>query len=201
MIMESLLALKSMIAGNEMLQKSTKKKENTEKSEQKSGAIAFKRSFQVGGTMAQLANARTKSQVDAIERSVRAQMQSMKKQSGSEEAIRQMKQVIAKARMKHQALSREEQLENNKKVARSAENKKQETRIAEELSRKRRSRMGREYADAMNAVAMSCQNKQNVSVNEQSQIETATIDISCDSFEASSGTVDIASGITIDTLL
>lgn len=201
--MGNILALKTMITGkSSTISKSTKKKDIKNKSTQKSGTITFRRSFDASRTMAQLANATTKAQVDAIERTVRAQMQSMKKQSNSEEAVKQMKKVIQKANMKHKALSKEEQLDNTRKIAKIAKNKKEEAKLIDELTKKRRNRMSREQADALNSVEVQDMTQTNhYSNNEQNEQQTTSIDVACDSFEVSTGISGAECGISIDTLL
>lgn len=200
--MGNILDLKAMITGSySKIGKSTNKKVDRTKATQKNGMITFKRSFNASRTLSQLANATTKSQVDAIERTVRAQMQSMKKQSGSEEAVMQMKKILQKTNRKHQALSKEEQLENTRKIAKIAQNKKEEVKLEEELTRKRRSRMSREQADVINAVDVFDKKSDTCSYSNQNIEQSSTIDISCDSFDVSVGAVDMECGIAIDTLL
>jgi len=204
-VMGSITDLKSMLAGSASnIRKSAKK--TTSKSSQKSGVISVKRSFNASQTLAQLANAKTKPQVDAIERTIRAQMQSMKKQDGGEEAVRQMKKVLQKANMKHQALTKEEQLDNNRKVAKIAKNKREEVKLLEELEKKRRNRMGREQADVLGSVEMLDKNNSTdtdteYSYKEQNTQSPTSVDIACDSFEVSTGVSGAEFGIAIDTLL
>jgi hypothetical protein len=176
---------------------------NKSKNNQKSGTITIRRSFNASRTLAQLANAKTKSQVSAVERAVRAQMQSMKKQSGSEDAVRQMKYVIQKANTKRMALTREERLDNNRKVAKSADNKKQEAALTSELRRKRTNRMRREVVDALNAPDVFRKDKYDtytIGKQEQANETTTTIDIACDVFEVSTK-VNESVGGAIDALL
>lgn len=190
--------VRAMIKGSYHIAEKTKNK-----NEQKNGVITIKRSFNASRTLAQLANAKTKSQVSAIERVVRAQLQSMKKQSGSEDAVRQMKYVIQKANTKRMALTREERLDNNRKVAKSADNKKQEARLTSELRRKRMNRMRREVVDALNAPDVFSKKKYDTySIGKQEQVKdtTATIDVACDSFEVKTEVSQNVGG-AIDALL
>lgn len=190
--------VRAMIKGSYHIAEKTKNK-----NEQKNGVITIKRSFNASRTLAQLANAKTKSQVSAIERAVRAQLQSMKKQSGSEDAVRQMKYVIQKANTKRMALTREERLDNNRKVAKSADNKKQEARLTSELRRKRMNRMRREVVEALNAPDVFSKKKYDTySIGKQEQVKdtTATIDVACDSFEVKTE-VSQSVGGAIDALL
>jgi hypothetical protein len=195
--------IKAMITGSyHNSTKNTKKTNDKNKTSQKSGVITVKRSFNASRTLAQLANATTKSQVSAIERAVRAQMQSMKKQSDSEEAIRQMKKVLQKTNMKRNALTKEEQLDNNRKIAKSAKHRKQEAKLTEELARKRLNRMRREAVDALNSVdVIDKNNGDTYTLKWQSEEQTSGIDVACDSFEVSTGVSGSEYGIAIDALL
>lgn len=168
---------------------------------QKSGVITIKRSFNASRMLAQLANARTKSQVSAIERTVRALLPSMKRQNGSEEAVKQMKYVIQKANTKRLALSKEERLDNNRKIARSADNKLQEARLKSELEKKRMSRMRREVVDALNAPDVFEKNKfDSVTIANFDKKPRQTIDVACDTIEVSTQ-ISQSLGGAIDTLL
>lgn len=190
--------IKTMIRGNYSITKKTKNRKTN-----KIGVITVRRSFNLSQTLAQLANAKTKSQVSAIESMVRAQMQSMKKQKGSEKAIRQMKGVIAKANMKRKALTKEQQLENNRKVAKSVKNKKQEEKFKGELRRKRSSRVRKETVDALNSIDVFDKEKGDTYTLESPNAQQSnSINVACDSFEVSSlvsGGSEYSS--MIDTLL
>lgn len=160
------------------------------KKEKKSttNSITIKKTFNAARAMAQLANAKTKSQVSAIERSIRAQLPAMKKQEGSQEAVKQMKYVIQKANAKRIALTKEERLENSRKVAKSADNKKQETNFSKELKRRRNSRKRREIAEALNAPGIFDKKKDSVSIFSTEPQEETTykpIDVVCDTFQVS----------------
>ena len=168
---------------------------------QKSGVITIKRSFNASRMLAQLANARTKSQVSAIERTVRALLPSMKRQNGSEEAVKQMKYVIQKANTKRLALSKEERLDNNRKIARSADNKLQEARLKSELEKKRMNRMRREVVDALNAPDVFEKNQyDSFTIGNFDKKPRQTIDVACDTIEVSTQ-ISQSLGGAIDTLL
>ncbi|WP_146212344.1 hypothetical protein [Lachnotalea glycerini] len=193
--------MKAILTGNYSSSNKTVKKAG-DKAGQQNKVITFKRSFNASRTLAQLANAKTKSQVSAIERTVRASMQSLKKQSGSEEAVRQMKKVLQKTNMKRKALTKEEQLDNNRKIAKSADHAIQEARLTEELNKKRLNRMRREVVDALNAIDIKGKDKEDtLSYQEQSTEQTSSIDVNCDTFEVSTGISENEFGIAIDTLL
>jgi hypothetical protein len=136
----------------------------------------------------------------------------MKKQDGSEEAVRQMKKVLQKANSKHQALTKEEQLDNNRKVAKIAKNKKEEVKLLEELEKKRRNRMSKEQSDVIGSVEVNDKSKSTDNSYEEPNSEASksealkseastSVDITCDSFEVSTGVSGAEYGIAIDTLL
>lgn len=170
------------------------------KESQKSNTITITRSFNASRTLAQLANARTKSQVSAIERTVRAQLPAMKKQVGSEEAVRQMKYVIQKANSKRMALSKEERLDNNRKVAKSADNKKQEARFKSELIRRRMGRKRREVVEALNAPDVFDKNKYDTFKITRQEEKANSFDVRCGSFDVVAQENKSVGG-AIDTLL
>ncbi|KAB1440161.1 hypothetical protein [Candidatus Galacturonibacter soehngenii] len=170
------------------------------KEAQKSGTITIKRSFNASRTLAQLASARTKSQVSAVERMVRAQLPAMKKQAGSEEAVRLMKYVIQKANAKRMALSKEERLDNNRKVAKSANNKKQEARFKSELIKRRMGRKRKEVVDALNAPDVFDKKKYDTFTIATQEEKANSFDVRCDSFGAVAQ-ANKSVGAAIDTLL
>lgn len=187
--------IKELIQGSYYQSKKSQVKEA-----QKSGTITIRRSFNASRTLAQLASARTKSQVSAVERMVRAQLPAMKKQAGSEEAVRLMKYVIQKANAKRMALSKEERLDNNRKVAKSADNKKQEARFKSELIRRRMGRKRKEVVDALNAPDVFDKKKYDTFTIAPQEEKVNSFDVRCDSF----GVVaqeNKSVGAAIDTLL
>ncbi|WP_099469949.1 hypothetical protein [Konateibacter massiliensis] len=178
---------------------------NISSTTKKSGSITIKRSFNPARALAQLANARTKSQVSAIERTLRAQIPAMKNQEGGEQAVRQMKYVIQKANMKRQALTREQTIENNRKIAKSANNRRQEAKLERELNRKRNSRMRKEVVDALNAPGVFRKNERDGdSVGTQGNAGVTTnvgIDVVCDGFGVSDAGAGSVVGGSVDALL
>lgn len=187
--------IKALIQGSYYQSKKSQVKEA-----QKSGTITIKRSFNASRTLAQLASARTKSQVSAVERMVRAQLPAMKKQAGSEEAVRLMKYVIQKANAKRMALSKEERLDNNRKVAKSANNKKQEARFKSELIRRRIGRKRKEVVDALNAPDVFDKKKYDTFTIATQEEKVNSFDVRCDSFGAVAQ-ANKSVGAAIDTLL
>ena len=192
----NIAGIKAMLRGKSYEQVKKMQSKDTKKS----GVLTFKRSFNTSQMLAQLANARTKSQVSAIERTVRAQLPAMKKQAGSEEAVIQMKYVIQKANSKRMALSKEERLDNNRKIAKSADNKKQEARFKSELTRSKMGRKRREVVDALNAPDVFDKKKYDTVMIVRQEDNINSFDVRCDSFEVVAQE-NKSVGVAIDTLL
>lgn len=192
----NIAGIKAMLRGKSYEQVKKMQSKDTKKS----GVLTFKRSFHTSQMLAQLANAKTKSQVSAIERTVRAQLPAMKKQAGSEEAVIQMKYVIQKANSKRMALSKEERLDNNRKIAKSADNKKQEARFKSELSRSKMGRKRREVVDALNAPDVFDKKNYDTFTITTQEDKQNSFDVKCDTFGVAT-TVNKNIGGAIDTLL
>lgn len=119
-----------------------------------SGKVTVKKKINAGDYMMRIAQARTPSQVSSVMRVARADLQFVKQcnseKADIEKAVRILKQVIAKSRLKIGRLKAEEALEKQEQLARSAKEKAHEERLREKRNRKKRSRCACEAADACN---------------------------------------------------
>lgn len=140
--------------------------------------------FNAAGEKARIANAKTKSQVTAIERSLRATLKMAERYNSDDDTIRAIKKTIFKAVRKYKALGKEERMENARKVAESAKNREAEYRIAQELSKKRNARQRREWAEVADTGSVFKSN--NKRENEYERNRENSIDVLCDEFTETS---------------
>lgn len=126
-----------------------KNRENNKNSTKKTntGRIRVHIGFNAAGTMARIAAANKKTQVAAIERSLRAQLKDAIRYDSDDYTIKAIKRTIGKASFKVKALGKEERMENLRKSAKAAENLRAEAEIRRELVIKRKSRKHKELTD------------------------------------------------------
>lgn len=127
------------------------------KGKPKSGRIRVHIRFNAAGAMAKIANAKKKSQVAAIERSLRAQLKDAIRYNSDAYTIKAMKKAIGKAGFKVKALGKEERMENLRRSAKAAENLRAEEEIRRELVVKRKSRKHKELTDTVSSSASAKQ--------------------------------------------
>ena len=137
--------------------------DNNKKGKVKSGRIRVHINFNAAGAMAKIANANKKSQVVAIERSLRAQLKDAIRYDSDAYTIKAIKKAIGKAGFKVKALGKEEHMENLRKSAKAAENIRAEEEIRRQLVVKRKSRKHKERTDIIDSSASAKQNSKNVS--------------------------------------
>lgn len=133
---------------NPYISSDTGNKRSNKSKKKKDGFLRVHIGFNPSGEKARIANAKTQSQVMAIERSLRATLQMAERYNSDENTIRAIEKSIAKAIKKYKALGKEERMENARKVAESAKNREAEYRIARELAQKRNARERRERAES-----------------------------------------------------
>ncbi|MCI8667964.1 MAG: hypothetical protein HFI34_00350 [Lachnospiraceae bacterium] len=165
--------------GNNRFSKSKKKKD---------GFLRVHIGFNPSGEKARIANAKTQSQVTAIERSLRSTLQMAERYNSDDNTIRAIKKTIAKAVRKHKALGKEERMENARKVAESAKNREAEYRIAQELAQKRNARERRERAEAAvtDGVSRTHNKRDNGYDRGRESNRENRIDVLCDEFTGTS---------------
>lgn len=149
-----------------------------QKKEQNSGKFSVHIGFNASGTMARIASAKTKSQVSAIERSLRATLKDAVRHESDDDTIKAIKKAIGKANKKVKALGKEERMENAGKAAKSAGNTDEELRIAKELAQKRNARQRKERADI--ADTGSAWKTHSRWKEEMRKSEESNIDVLCD---------------------
>lgn len=159
-------------------------KDNKKKGKATSGRIRVHIGFNASGEMARIANANTKTQVAAIERSLRAQLKNAIRYDSDDYTIKAMKRVIGKAGFKVKALGKEERMENLRKSAQAAENRRAEEEIRKELRAKRKARKHKEQAEIASSSSASA--KQN------SKYVGNHIDVTSEGIGGLEGTPDIA---------
>ena len=158
--------------------------DNKKKGKLKSGHIRVHIGFNASGEMARIAKANTKTQVAAIERSLRARLKEAVRYDSDDYTIRAIKKTIGKANFKVKALGKEERMENLRKSAKAAENFKAEREIRKELRTKRKARKHKELAEIANT--------NSVCTKKKSKYEGKHIDVISEGIECSEGTSDIA---------
>ncbi len=131
---------------------------NRKKGKLKSGRIRVHIKFNAAGAMARIANANKKSQVAAIERSLRAQLKDAIRYDSDAYTIKAIKKAIGKAGFKVKALGKEERMENLRKSAKAAENLRAEEELRRELVVKRKSRKHKELTDTVSSSTSTKQN-------------------------------------------
>lgn len=118
----------------------------------KSGKITVKKKINAANYMMRVAQAKTPPQVSAIIRAARADMQFVRSCNSEEEdikkAMRILKRVVAKSRIKIKRLKKEAEMEQQEKAAQSAEKQELAERIRENRHKKKRARRASESADA-----------------------------------------------------
>lgn len=133
--------------------KSEKSWKNSMLSQMKGGKISVKKAINASKYMTRVAQAKTPSQVSAIIRMARADIQFAKScdsdEAEIEKAIRILKQVISKSQTKIKRLRTEEELERQEQLARNARKRKLEAEIRDKKNKKRSARHGEEAADTM----------------------------------------------------
>ena len=156
----------------------------------KDGFVRVHIGFNPSGEKARIANAKTQSQVTAIERSLRATLQMAERYNSDDNTRRAIKKTIAKALKKYKALGKEERMENARKVAESAKNREAEYRIARELAQKRNARERRERAEAADSGGVSGSHNKRENGYERSRESNRenSIDVLCDGFTGTSQT-------------
>lgn len=159
-------------------------KDNKKKGKLKSGHIKVHIGFNAAGTMARIANANKKSQVSAIERSLRAQLRAAIRYDSDDYTIRAIKKTIGKAGFKVKALGKEERMENLRKSAKAAENVKAEEEIRKELRVKRKARKHKEQAEVASSSSASAK--------QDSKYVGNHIDVTSEGIGCLEGTPDIA---------
>lgn len=142
-------------SGADLVNKSNKMNRNRMSlSGRQGGKVMLKKTINSSKYMMRIAQARTSSQVSAIIRIARADMQFVKSCSSEKndtaKAMRILKQVVSKSKVKMQKLKAEAELEKQEKLARSAEKEKLEKQIREKKNRKIKARTAAETADIIN---------------------------------------------------
>ena len=169
---------------NPYISKGTGSNKSNNSKKKKEGFVRVHIGFNSAGEKARIANAKTKSQVTAIERSLRATLQMAERYNSDENTIRAIKKTISKAFRKYKALGKEERMENARKVAESAKNREAEYRIARELAQKRNTRERRERAEVAGTDG-ACKSH-NKCKDEYERSRETSIDGLCDEFTGNS---------------
>lgn len=172
-----------------------------QKKNNNSGRLRVHIGFNASGTMARIAAAKTKSQVSAIERSLRATLKEAVRYNSDDSTIRAIKKTIGKAGRKVKALGKEERMENTRKAAEGAGNIKEELRIARELTKKRNARQRKERAEIADtgSVLKSHQKRE----EDMYKSKESYIDVLCGELESFSDGSELinAAGEAIDICL
>lgn len=148
--------------------------------------------FNSAGTMAKLANAKTRTQVEAIQRSLSATLKFAKTVDTDEKTLTALKKAINKAGIKAKALGKEEQMENMKKAANAAKNFKRQLKIQQELNHKRNARKRKERTDILD--------QESIFDNEDRYSHYSSgdsFDFMCDRFETSVS-MEVEEGSNVD---
>lgn len=158
------------------------------------GKVTVKKTNKSSNYMMRIAQARTVSQVAAIIRIARGDMQFVKKCNSEErdiaKAMRILKQVVAKSKVKIQKLKAEEELEKKEKIARSRGKKKLEKETKEKRYKKKKARTAKEAADTLNT--------EEVTVSKTTYVEDMDIGIAVNG-TASGGVVSADMAISSET--
>lgn len=131
--------------------KMAENRKNSMISKKQDRSVKIKKNISLSKYMVRVAEAKTPSQVSAIIRVARADIQfarSCNSDKGDvEKAIRILKQVIAKSQTKIKRLRTEEDMERQEQLARSAKKRKLEADIREKKIRRKNSRRRQEAED------------------------------------------------------
>lgn len=121
---------------------------------QTGGKVTVRKTIKAAGYMMRIAQARTPAQVSGVIRTARADIQFVKSCNSQEgetaKAIRILKQVVAKSKVKIQKLKSEEAMERQEMLARSAQKKELEEQIRKKKNKQRKERTAKEAADTCN---------------------------------------------------
>lgn len=132
----------------------TKTSQSSAAAKQKGGKVTVRKTIKAAGYMMRIAQARTPAQVSGVIRTARADMQFVKscnsREGDTAKAMRILKQVVAKSKVKIQKLKSEEELEKQERLARSAKKKKLEEQIRKKKNKQRKERTAKEAADTCN---------------------------------------------------
>lgn len=179
----------NMLQSRKMNQKNNKNSKSSQAGQRK---IHVHIGFNSAGTMAKLANAKTKTQVEAIQRSLTATLKFAKSVDTDEKTLRALKKAINKAGIKAKALGKEAQMENMKKAANAAKNFKRQLKIQQELNYKRNTRKRKERTDILD--------QESIFDNEDrysSYSSGDSFDFMCDGVETSVS-VEVVEGSNLD---
>lgn len=217
-VMTNITELKRMIEGFSTSSKNDKKsKNNSFRKTNKKNKAVVNINFNEAGTLARIAGAKTKSQAAAIERSLRMELNSAKRFDADAATIKSIKRTIGKANGKFKAMSKEERLDNNRRIAKSAKNIEQERKLRAELERKRRIRKSKERADVGNAKELYNKKGEKYKEDKFDYLEEVQFDVECYQIapeaallaeegmaanaDAAAGAVDGSAGAVIDQIV
>lgn len=139
---------------------SSQKKSGTVAGKRSGGTITVRRKISAASYMTRVAQAGTKTQVEAVIRGARADLQFVRTcstdSSEAEKAERIIKKVISKSQLKIARLKKEQNLEFRKKLSDKAEG----CRIKEELRKRRMRRKAQEAADTLDPECATVERRQ-----------------------------------------
>lgn len=139
---------------------STQKKSGTSAGKRSGGTITVRRKISASSYLLRVARAGTTSQVEAIIRGARADLQFVRTcstdSSEAEKAERIIKKVISKSQLKIVRLKKEQNLEYRKKLA----DKSEKRQIKEELRKRRIRRKAEEAADTLDPECATVERRQ-----------------------------------------
>lgn len=217
--MTNITDLKRMIEGFSTSNRNDKRSKNGSfrKPDKKNKSIV-NINFNEAGTLARIAAAKTKSQAAAIERSLRMELNNAKKFEADDATLKSIKRTIGKANGKFKAMSKEERLDNNRRIAKSARNIEQERKLRAELERKKRVRKSKERADVGNARDLYNKKGEKYKEDKYDYLDEVQFDVECYQIapeaaalveegmaagagDAAAGAVDGSAGAVIDQIV